>query len=395
MRLRALLLAAWPAILSAQQTGTVIVAVHVTDSANVAVSDADVSVVRGLTGVLALGVTNAAGRIVLAVPASSETVQVTVRRIGFVRGFRFVSLKESSSDTMRLEMKLLRAPQPLEAVKVTAEQDLRRQSYYLTADDIENSNRTILDASDIFKLRPDMMTSRGGAKACEVPWTDRDGWIESVWVNGRRVVLPVVDSQYVAGRKAALGIGLPLPPRPNPRLTPLPKVPTPPKPPWTEFRHIDSVLSILHSIKPEHIAEVTYHDCFDASIGKNHSDMAMFIVLKPGIGYEDGLGSYVVAEDTTRRAQTLAVGDLPPYRFRLIGVYDDGNGDPLAGVDVIDAASGTRARTTATGTVSLFFLPEGANLIRLHHDGFRDTTVTLTISPRDTVPLTFVLSRQP
>jgi hypothetical protein len=170
---------------------------------------------------------------------------------------------------------------------------------------------------------------------------------------------------------------------------------SPPRPPaFTAFSHIDTVLSILRNIHPEHIEEITYHDCFDDSIGKNNSDMSMFIVLKPGIGYENGIGSYVIA-DKPAAARALAVDSLARFRFRLLGVYDLDTGDPLPDVDVIDSASGVRAKTTATGTVSLFFVPEGPGALRLHRDGFRDTTLSVTISPADTVPLTVLLSRRP
>ena len=251
----------------------------------------------------------------------------------------------------------------------------------------------MIDATDIFKLRPDMMTSRGGAQACAVPYTDRDGWIESVWVNGRRVALPVVDSQYVAGREPALGISAP-PPRPNPRFMPRVRGAQPLPPAFTQFSHIDTVLSILHGIKPEHIAEITYHDCYDTSVGKNRSDMAMFIVLKPGIGYDEGRGSYVVA-DKPAHASRSALDTLPRYRFRLLGVFDADTGDPLDGVNVIDSLTATSMTTTTSGAVSLFFLPEGLNAVRLHRDGYRDTTISVTISPADTVPLTIVLRRPP
>jgi hypothetical protein len=389
----AAMIAGIPAALAGQKPGTISLLVRVADSANVAIADADVSIVEGLSGTLAHATTNGTGRVSLAVPRIDGTLQLTVRRIGFVRAYRFFSF--AADDTLRFDMRLARAPQTLETVKVSAAEDLKRKSYYLTADDIENSSRAMIDGTDIFKLRPDMMTSRGGAQACAVPWTDRNGWIESVWVNGIRVVLPVVDSAYAAGRKAGLGISSP-PPRPSPRITPLPKAPAMPKPPWTHFSHIDSVLSILATIKPEHIAEITYHDCFDQSIGKNHSDMAMFIVLKPGIGFENGRGSYVIADQPARaRADALQVGNLPRYRFRLLGVFDTSTGEPLPDVDVIELVGGNRARTTATGTLALFFVPEGTNALRLHHDGFRDTTVTVSISPADTVPLTFLLNRQP
>jgi hypothetical protein len=259
----------------------------------------------------------------------------------------------------------------------------------------------MLDGTDLFKLRPDMMNSRGGPDACAVPWTDHDGWIENVWVNGRHIVLPLIDSVYLAGRKPALGLGVARPARPNPRLTPLPAPAKSPPLPWTQYRHIDTVLSILRGIKPEHVAEVTYQDCHGGAVGKNHSDMAMFIVLKPGIGYDDNYGSYVIAEDSAKvnarhvaGAPGFSVDSLARYRFRLLGTYDLATGDPLADVAVIDTLSGLSALTTTTGTVSLFFLPEGERAVRLHRDGYRDTTITVTISPQDTLPLTLVMKRQ-
>jgi carboxypeptidase family protein len=368
----------------------VTVVVRVSDSTNAPVADADVSVVRGVANVVAHTTTNAAGRARLSVPPGEANLQLVARKIGYQPLYRFFTSPRADSTT--LAVTLSRTVAVLAPVNVTANEDLKRKSYHLDADDIANSNRAMIDATDVFKLRPDMMTSRGGAKACEVPWTDHDGWIENVWVNGVRVMLPVVDSQYVAGRKPALGIGSP-PPRPNPRISRV-RAPQAPKPAFTQFSHIDTVLSILHSIKPEHIAEITYHDCFDTSIGKPHDGMAMFIALKPGIGYDEGVGSYVVA-DQPRRIARSELDTLPRYRFRVVGVFDAETGDPLSNVDVIDTLTGTSAKTTSTGTVSLFYVPVGARPIRLHLAGYRDTTVTVTISPADTMALTLILSRPP
>jgi hypothetical protein len=377
------------------------VVVQVADSTHAPVAGADVSIVRGISNVLAHSATDAAGRARLSVPPGEANLQLIVRRIGYQRFYLFFT--SSQADSVPMSVTLSRAVATLAPVNVTAREDLKRKSYHLDAEDLENSDRTIIDATDVFKLRPEMMTSRGGALACAVPWTDRNGWIESVWVNGQRVILPVVDSQYVAGRKPSLGIGSP-PPRPNPRLS-RSRTPPPPRPAFTQFSHIDTVLSILHSIKPEHIAEITHHDCFDTSIGKPHSDMAMFIVLKPGIGYDEGIGSYVIADRPRRIAQSardsmpripmFALDSLPRYRFRVVGVFDGDTGDPLPNVDVIDTLSGTSAKTTGTGTASLFFLPVGSSGVRLHLNGYRDTTLSVTISPTDTVPLTLVLSRPP
>jgi len=382
-------------LLQAQATPSARVTVRVTDSTATPLSGIDVSIVRDVSTILAHATTNSAGRATLTVPRVPGSLQVIARRIGYLPGYRFFALSDTT-DSLAFELRLTPSPQQLAAVKVTAEEDLKRKSYYLTADDIENTTRTMLDGTDLFKLRPDMMTSRGGAQACAIPWTDHDGWIENVWVNGRRAVLPLIDSVYLAGRKGPLGIPAPLPPRPNPRLTPLPKTPTAPKLPWTQYGHIDTVLSILRSIKPEHIAEVTYQDCFGGAVSKNRSEMSMFIVLKPGIGYDDNRGSYVIADDTMKnRAPGFVVDSLAHYRFRLLGTYDLATGDPLADVAVTDTLTGLSARTTTTGTVSLFFLPEGTRAVRLQHAGFRDTTISVTISPSDTLPLTLVLTRKP
>lgn len=390
------LLVLLPAIAASQAAANVTIAIHVLDSSSAPIADAEVSIVRDLSANVARGTTDRAGRIALSVPQSSGSLQLAVRKIGFQRAYRFFTLP--SAESLILEVRLVRSVVWLAPVTISAAEDRKRKSYHLDADDIEASTRTMIDGTDIFKLRPDMMTSRGGAIACAVPYTQRDGWIESVWINGVRVVLPVVDSAYVKGREHALGIGS-APSRPNPRLLrsggqmrgPLP-------PPFTAFSHIDTVLSILQSIKPEHIAEITYHDCFDMTIGKNHSDMAMFIVLKPGIGYENGTGSYVISDAPSHAIRSDAHADgfsqLPGYRLRVAGVFDMDSGDPLPGVDVIDTLSGTSAKTTATGTVSLAFVPEGARVLRLHREGYRDTTFTLTISPADRVPLTLVLARQ-
>jgi len=384
------LLSIVPARSFCQTPGTVVIAVRVADSTNAPVSDADVSIVRGVSNVVAHSATNATGRARLLVPAGEANLQLVARKIGYQPLYRFFT--SPSADSTTLTVALSRTVATLAPVNVTAKEDLKRKSYHLDAEDIENSDRAMIDATDVFKLRPDMMTSRGGAQACAVPWTDHDGWIENVWVNGRHIFLPVVDSQYVAGRKPALGVSTP-PPRPNPRISRA-RASQPARPAFTQFSHIDTVLSILHSIKPEHIAEITYHDCFDTSIGKAHDSMAMFIVLKPGIGYDDGVGSYVIADRPARIARS-ELDTLPRYRFRVVGVFDDATGDPLPNVDVIDTLTGTSAKTTVTGTVSLFFVPPGARPLRLHLAGYRDTTLTVTISPADTTALTLILSRPP
>jgi hypothetical protein len=56
--------------------------------------------------------------------------------------------------------------------------------------------------------------------------------------------------------------------------------------------------------------------------------MAMFIVLKLGIGFKDRVGSSVVGETTVADSPlhdgTSPLESLPPHRFCMLGVFDAG-----------------------------------------------------------------------
>ena len=76
---------------------------------------------------------------------------------------------------------------------------------------------------------------------------------------------------------------------------------------------------------------------------------------------------------------------------RLLGVFDEDTGQPLAGVQVSDMLTGTSALTTATGTVSLAFLSAGGSLVRIRKVGF--AVQTLAVSQTDTAGITVILKR--
>ena len=75
-------------------------------------------------------------------------------------------------------------------------------------------------------------------------------------------------------------------------------------------------------------------------------------------------------------------------------MFDIETGDAIPAVRITDVTSGTYAMTTSTGTVSLAFLPEGASAIQLRHAAYGDTAMQVTISAKDTLPLTLVLARR-
>ena len=83
---------------------------------------------------------------------------------------------------------------------------------------------------------------------------------------------------------------------------------------------------------------------------------------------------------------------MPRYRLRLLGVFDASSGDPIEGAEVEDIMSGVSARTTTTGTVSLFYVPEGTTLLRIRKIGYGVQLIPISISPADASPLTIVLS---
>lgn len=243
----------------AQSTSRAVVRVSARDSSGVPVQKAELTLVRGLRDVVARGTTDDEGQGTLIVPdvKDSTDYEVVMRRIGYPRTDRFFSI--GPRDTAKVELIVAHPTPTLAAVKVTAEADVRRKSYYLDADDIANSDWHFVTGWDVLKrLRPDMLTSRGGC----------DTGAQEIWVNGKRIRLP-------------------LPPTGMARATALVGVPR-------RARFTYTPVSVLSEIEPEHIESITYHDCFDHTMAAVGSNNAVFVVLKPGVVYQVNVGSFVV-----------------------------------------------------------------------------------------------------
>jgi hypothetical protein len=233
-----------------------VVRVFVVDSSGAAVTNAELAVLRGLKDVIAHGTTDNYGRASLAFAAASGEYDIVVRKLGYPRSDRV--FEAAADDTIALSIVV---PSPiakqLDAVKVTAKEDLKTRVYSIDADAIAASKRPLFNAWDIVtKLRPDMAGGRAPCGAEQL----------NLWVNGIRIrFVPANDMalarEHILRRQAASGV--------------------------------DDIVFGLYEIQPEHVAEMRFRDCFDTTVPDIGGSNALFVVLKPGVVYEPGVGSYV------------------------------------------------------------------------------------------------------
>jgi hypothetical protein len=234
------------------------------DSTGAPVTAAELTVSRGLHDVIARGTTDDNGHAVLGVQVNDSTdLQVTMRKIGYRRGDFFFGV--GPHDTASVTIVVGRPVTGLAPVRVTEAASLKFKSYYLDADQIEEAGGNPADNGwDVVKrLRPDMLTSRGGCGT----------GVREIWVNGKHIRLTLLPTPMEAQR-ARVGA-----------------------PPSARFGYVPLV--VLSEIAPEHIQQIVYHDCFDTSVAMVGSTDAMFVTLKPGVVYQQDVGSFVVDQPTT------------------------------------------------------------------------------------------------
>jgi hypothetical protein len=253
------------ALVAGAQTSTGFVRVTAHDSAGAPVPQAELVVTKGLKEIVARGTTDETGHAVLGVSVRDSTdLQVTMRKIGYRRGDFFVGV--APRDTASVTIVVGRPVAGLAPVVVTSEASLKYKSYHLDADQIEAAGDALDNGWEVVKrLRPDMLTSRGGC----------DTGVQEIWVNGKRIRLTLRPTGMVAAR-ARVGA-----------------------PPRARFGYVPLV--VLSEIAPEHIQEINYHDCFDATMAAVGSTNAMFVTLKPGVVYQQDVGSFVVEQATAQR----------------------------------------------------------------------------------------------
>ena len=82
----------------------------------------------------------------------------------------------------------------------------------------------------------------------------------------------------------------------------------------------------------------------------------------------------------------------PPQLGRLLGVFDDATGQPVAGASIIDLASGSSTTTSLTGTATLAWLEPGTSLLQVRKLGYASRMLPVNSSPTDTSSITVVLT---
>jgi hypothetical protein len=252
--------------------------------------EATISIVQGVSNVLASRVTDETGMRTLAIKQSSGEVQITVQRVGYTQAKQFYRL--GSADTVVAQVAMRRLAQQLDPVNVRAKRDLKREIYYLNSSVIDSSKRNLKDGLDVVRwLRPEMFGYRTRGVDGYTPGAC--GVANVIWVNGRRIVFApqgiTLEKLWRPSRPASVNTRGPGG-RPSVRRS---------MPPSGEAAASDMVRAVLSSIRPEHIAEMTYTECFDTTFRKLHTNNAIFVVLKSGVVYDDNRGS-IVEPDTTR-----------------------------------------------------------------------------------------------
>lgn len=114
-----------------------------------------------------------------------------------------------------------------------------------------------------------------------------------------------------------------------------------------------------------------------------------------GIGFVTvasfAIGRAALAQDTTQAGRPAATVIPHMRQGRILGIYDDKTGAPIAGAEVRDLNTGLSAVTTSTGTLSLFFVDTVTTLVSVRKLGYAPLTMMISNTARDTTPVTLTL----
>ncbi len=256
-----------------RQTAAGVIEFTVVDTARRPISGATISVAVSGGRASTTMASNDQGHARLATGASvGGRYEFNVRKLGYAPASGSGSFQ--TADTVRLTVVLQRAPTTLDTV--TTRERIRGPHYRLTGEEMA---RLVPDANNVYdairKTQPEMLGDK--MRMC--------GYVRNLWVNGHWIVLAPWDSLvplYTATSSRTDGSG-----RPALRVIGI-------------ASHAAESLP-LGSLRPEHVVEIRYASCHErSSLGPRGTD-ALFVTLRPGVGYEVGRGTFI-ADSMVARA---------------------------------------------------------------------------------------------
>lgn len=114
------------------------------------------------------------------------------------------------------------------------------------------------------------------------------------------------------------------------------------------------------------------------------------------------LGSTALLAALAARS-TVGAAQVPPLRepiaavsrppIRLINAVDDQTGEVIPGVEVFEESANWSFLTSSTGSANLGVIAPDGGKIHLRKIGFEEQTLTVTMAPADTAPITIRMKR--
>lgn len=258
----------------AEKRLTLLISVHDEQAAPIASATLNLSASDGT--LLATAQTDAGGRRTLRLTTPDTLLSLIVRKIGFAPTTQSIPVR--TADTIEIDVGLIRQATELDTVRATSR--MLSNNYTLNADEIANSRRSIRDAYDALRdLRPSMLGDR--MRNCP--------YVQNLWVNGRP--LPVFASEIVPMNDLGQS------PRDDGSGRPVLRSHTP-----SAHAPPDAPLAM---VKPQYIAQMRYVNCYAKPQAGTRSLNALFIDLKPGIGFDLKRGTYVADTVVARAAKVI------------------------------------------------------------------------------------------
>jgi hypothetical protein len=269
----------------AQRSADVVLRVRVTDVSRSPLADVDLALIKNDTEAVMLGRTNPAGRFAFPFRPESAGYTLAARKVGYVQ--MVWPLARALKDTVAVDLSLVRATSVQDTIRAIQERLPLAKQPYLGADEIARDTRGIYSLGEVLKkLRPDI--NYQGVPCVTKPKGTGPAQATRLGGNGRPIG-PVRSADPAT--PAALRI-------------------------YVNGMWIPDDFHPLIEIHAEHIAELRYVPCLvDAVPGLPPTSWpSIYIVLKPGAGWDLKHGSHIVDSAAFFSAEHERERGSPPTR---------------------------------------------------------------------------------